>query len=205
MICIYWTLTGVLSRKGWTPSHLYGMINCSAMYCDLAQVPSDRGTWLRRSEKKRIVGASANRKAPTTSRWRGLPPFYLLASFYLPSHPWVLRDSSTVCLGQTSAHSKDFTFLDPPHGIQEATGYEPNYGSNAYKALDPLSTPAIAISSPSTPSTGSSHWHCQCLNFTVFTGSLQSTGLNGWVPFCLLCLSHSHHYLLLFSCCGSMH
>ena len=60
----------------------------------------------------------------------------------------------------------------PSHGIQEATGYEPNYGSSACKALYLLFTTAIATS-PTSSSTGSSHWHNDC-PFTVFnvTGSL---------------------------------
>ena len=59
-----------------------------------------------------------------------------------------------------------FTFLDLPSQIQEATGYEPNDGSCANKALYLLWTPAIATS-PTASCTGSSHWHCQCLT-TVF-------------------------------------
>ena len=49
------------------------------------------------------------------------------------------------------------------HGIQEATGYELNYGSCANKALYLLSISAIATN----------------LNVFNFTGSLQSTGLKG--------------------------
>ena len=47
------------------------------------------------------------------------------------------------------------TFLDSSQGIQEATGYEPNYGSSGWKTLYFLSTTAIATSPTSSSCTGS--------------------------------------------------